>query len=141
MPNTTQPLEPWQERYNTAIREFLTENAEFIDPNRFSQHRLPDEPEDARASTFGWRTHDRQHGGEGGGECGLVIPAGATVTERTYSVFEGTFVDNEDEVGLNVHPVSCNCGTVTDGYARWVGSMAELVEHFTGGNQPSIVLH
>jgi hypothetical protein len=66
----------------------------------------------------------------------MVIPEGAEVHERVYSQFTDTMSPNEYEHGLNVHPVSCSCGKIKDAYARWEGTVSELIMAVTNSPNP-----
>lgn len=74
------------------------------------------------------------------GECTWTIDEGARLREETYSVFEGTFVDNRDEIGVNVFPARCTCGTYTDMTLRYLGSLGDVLRFVLGVENGGIEL-
>jgi hypothetical protein len=75
------------------------------------------------------------------GDCQWVIPEGAKVVERTYSMFAGTFTDNDSEVGINVSPVHCQCGKYKDMTLRYTASLGETIRALTmDDNDEGLVL-
>lgn len=120
----------WEERYRKDMRNFLESDRvlTIVDPNR--GYRFDGEAEDENVSPYGYSDYSAT---EHLWKCGTASLEGAEVYERTYSMFQGTFVDNEDEVGINVKYVSCQCGKVKNRYGRWQGSFADLINHLTGG--------
>lgn len=121
----------WEERYRNDIREFLETPGTLtvIDMYRYWGEEKPKIMDD-QVSPYGYTdfkatSHLRK--------CGVASLEGAEVYEKTYSMFAGTFVDNENEVGINVKYVSCQCGEVKGRFGRWAGSFAELINKITGG--------
>lgn len=64
--------------------------------------------------------------------CEWIVTEGTKVTEKTYSMFVGTFVDNEDEVGINAEGVSCKCGKYKDVTIRATCSLGEAIQSLIG---------
>src|SRR5688572_4395275 len=80
-------------------------------------------------STYGWvDSNASEHVRPGSWNkkekgCEWVIPEGIAVKEETYSMFDGTFTGNKDEVGINAEGVSCKCGKYKDVTLRVVCSL------------------
>ncbi len=64
--------------------------------------------------------------------CRWVIPAGVKVTERSYTKFLGTFVDNADEVGINAEGCHCACGRHINVTLRVVCGLGEAIQEILG---------
>lgn len=78
------------------------------------------------------------------GTCNWVVPEGVVLRERSYSQFDGTGCDNEDEVGINVYGCHCECGQYTDMVLRYTASLADTIRELTAPDEsvpdPGIVL-
>jgi len=90
-------------------------------------------------STYGWEDIGaRDHVADG--NCTWTIEEGARLREEIYSVFEGTFVENRDEIGVNVFPARCTCGTHTDMTLRYLGSLGDVLRFVLGVEDGGIEL-
>ncbi|QBI98809.1 hypothetical protein SEA_BOBBY_179 [Mycobacterium phage Bobby] len=86
----------------------------------------PDDP-----SIYGWTDYNAwDHTREG--KCRWIVPEGAIVNEETLAMFEGTFTDCKDEVGLNVAGCRCACGKYEDATLRVVTSLGEAIRALLG---------
>ncbi len=84
-------------------------------------------------SVYGWADYDAvEHTASYGDNCEWVVPEGTKVTEKTYSMFMGTWSDNEDEVGINAEGVSCKCGKYKDVTIRATCSLGEAIRSLIG---------
>jgi hypothetical protein len=96
--------------------------------------------EDDEVSIYGWVDYDAEahlQGRDRKGErtlppCSWVVPEGAELYERTYSMFTDTFSDNEQEVGINVKGCRCACGKYADVTLRYKGSLTEVLADILG---------
>jgi len=134
--------EEWYTRYQEELRKFFCVNAKIV---RIvpSSYTLDSEPPDGNynVSSYGWQNYTATEHIRGRAEnkwqealapCPMVIPEGAEVHERVYSQFSDTISPNSETHGLNVYPVSCSCGTVKDAYARWEGTVSDLILAISG---------
>lgn len=118
----------WNDEYKARVRTFVEQHGK---PVEFTEKRY-DWQDDDQVSVYGWTDYDAlkhckpKEGWRGGG-CHWIVPEGATMYERTYSQFEGTFTDNNDEAGVNVKGCHCACGKYTDMTLRWVGSVTDML--------------
>lgn len=96
-----------------------------------------------KASSYGWRDwqaadhiagreRNEQEQEHGSPKCEWIVPEGITVHEETYSMFAGTFVGNEDEVGLNAPGCHCKCGKYKDVTLRVTCSLGEAIKTLVG---------
>lgn len=126
-------MSDWTDDYKRLMREFMERRGAKIEVS----DRYDWEDADA-VSTYGW--HDYQAGqhvrpAEGqypGDGCHWIVPEGAVLYERTYSMFTDTFHDNQDEVGINVKGCHCACGKYADVILRFDGSLADVMRELTG---------
>lgn len=81
-------------------------------------------------SQYGWTDYEAWEHIDGG--CEWVIPPGTKVIEKTYSMFDGTFTSNKDEVGINAEGVSCKCGKYKRVTIRVVMSLGEAIRELIG---------
>lgn len=82
-------------------------------------------------SEYCWRDIDAtEHVREG--DCTWTIEESAQLHEEIYSVFEGTFVDNRDEIGVNAAPARCTCGAYTEMTLRYLGSLGDVLRFILG---------
>lgn len=119
----------WNEEYRAKVRDFMARNGKRI----LVDKRYGFDPDDA-VSPYGWTDYDamehvrsveiKKYPGEG---CHWIIPEGAVLYERTYYMFNGTFHDNTDEIGVNVKGCRCACGKYEDAILRWTGSVGEML--------------
>lgn len=110
----------WQDDYRDRIRAFMLTHGEAVQFNLFrevSPYGWEDSEINGHAHTTQWYQ----------APCRWVIPEGALLTEERYSMFEGTFAENRDELGVNVTGCRCACGKYTDVTLRWVGSLADIL--------------
>ena len=140
-----------EEEYRAGLRRLLEENGVVVRIDEQERRRSPEDPS-YWVSPYGWKDHDAtQHvksptardlatWGEEEcnryfGRCGLIIPAGASVEEVTYSEFQGTFVDNDSTVGINAYgggrtsetSIHCTCGKYRGLTVRWEGSLRDAL--------------
>ena len=124
----------WTDEYKAAMRSFMEKHGMKV----VVEERFYDWAEDDDVSPYGWGDHEAyshvrpaegKYPGEG---CHWIVPEGAKLYERTYSQFAGTFVDNENEVGINVAGCRCACGKYTDVILRYTGTLAEVMREITG---------
>lgn len=108
------------------LRKMVQEKGQ---PIEFSE-RWNGEPE---VSSYGWMDYDAFHHIRGFGEdekgCSWIIEEEATVTEVTYSLFDGTDCDNINEVGINVAPARCACGKYRDMHLRYADSLGSILRY------------
>ena len=110
----------WVAGYRAAVARLLMEQGEFVRIDAYSDDDQPGEYETYQV-TYGWRDWDHKY------KCRVVSIDQDTVRERTLSLFDGTFVDNSSEVGMEVR-ATCQCGKYTDKWLRYTGSFAETLE-------------
>lgn len=88
-------------------------------------------PED-EVSEYGWADYDRLvhasdptkvHNGEG---CRWVVPTGAQVIQRTYTLFDGPGREKV-EAGFNTFSASCACGKYTDVSLRVAAPLGDVL--------------
>jgi hypothetical protein len=123
----------WTIEYKMKVRVFMAEHGE---PVAVEEKRYEWEQDD-EVSTYGWVDYDaKRHckpvekwDGDG---CQWVVPQGARLYERTYSMFMDTFSDNKDQVGINVTGCRCVCGKYTDTILRYEGGLADIMRAITG---------
>lgn len=127
----------WNEEYKAKVRQFIADKGMKIEiDNRYALN------EDDDVSTYGWSDYTAAkhvfpaEGKYPGGGCHWIVPEGAKLYERTYSMFTDTFHDNEDEVGVNVRGCRCACGKYEDVILRWTGSMSDMLHSILG--QPNL---
>jgi hypothetical protein len=122
----------WEAEYKAKLRKFMEDKGAKVEINEDAEYEWDE------VSPYGWSDYDAvdhtrpAQGRWPGDGCHWVVPEGATLTERTYSMFDGTFTDNKDEVGINVHPAHCACGKYTDVTLRYVGSLGDVIRELTG---------
>lgn len=84
-------------------------------------------------SSYGWVDYDAYHHVKGFGEdepgCAWTIEEEATLTEVTYSLFDGTDCENINEVGINVGPAHCACGKYRDMQLRYADSLGSILRY------------
>ena len=113
--------EGWEVEYKAKLRAFMEVNAYPIQFNK----RWDSDPED-EVSVYGWTDWDAVwHIRDD--DCSWIIPEGAELYERTYSQFQDTFTDNENEVGVNVLGCHCACGQYKDIGLRYAGSLSNVL--------------
>lgn len=134
MSTTTDPVPEWTPKYRAALRDFMQRRGHPMEIDREAEYDFEE------VSTYGWRDHDATTHCVSG-TCSWIVPEGATLTERTYSMFEDTFTGNRDEVGVNAHPCHCACGEFTDVTLRFTGNLGEVTRDVLGiGHAPQITL-
>ena len=105
-----------------GMRRLLAEKGHKV---QFQERYGPDD-----VSPYGWSDYDAwEHIING---CSWVVPEGTVVKETTYSMFDGTFTGNKDEVGLNAAGVHCACGKYTDVTIRLTTSLGEAIRTLVG---------
>jgi hypothetical protein len=120
--------------YKLKLREFMSKHGA---PVQFQEKRYEWQDDDD-VSTYGWHDWDKVwHTHERGSHrlaegCHWIVPEGAELIERTYSQFNGTFTDNNQEVGINVSGCHCACGKYTDVTLRYVGTLTEVLHSLLG---------
>ena len=121
----TEPV--WEERYKEAMRDFMSAKGRPVDIINQDTGYFDE------VSTYGWVDYDAdEHIRET--TCVWIVEPGAIVTEREYSQFTDTNHDNALEVGVNVYPAHCTCRAYTLVTLRYVGSLADVIQHLTGLN-------
>lgn len=83
-------------------------------------------------SSFGWVDYDAHHHVKGFVDepgCSWSIASEATLTEVTYSLFEGSDCENRNEIGINVSPVNCACGKYRDMHLRYADSLGSVLRY------------
>lgn len=129
-------MSEWEDRYRDRIRQFMETRGT---PVAF-EVRMEGTPHEYKSvSSYGY-THFGQATHVTRGGCRWVIPSGAVVHEETYSMFVGTFTDNDSEVGLNVDGVTCACGEYTDVTLRFAGNLGEIMRHISDEPDPPGVI-
>jgi hypothetical protein len=97
---------------------------------------ISDEPDfwgEFRVSTFGWTDYEAsEHTASYGDKCHWIVPEGTLVKETSYSQFNGTFVDNEEQLGLNAAGCRCACGKYTDVTLRVTSSLGDAIQALLG---------
>lgn len=87
-----------------------------------------------RVSTYGWVDadalfHALSTDHAGGKGCSWIVPEGVTLTEESYSQFEGTDADNSYKTGVNVSGAECACGQYRDVTLRYeAGTLGEILK-------------
>lgn len=129
----------WSVEYKAKVREFIAKKGAKIEvDNRYSFG------DDDDVSTYGW--HDYAAGQHCFPEswrekyperfpdppCHWIVPEGAKLYERSYSMFTDTFHSNQDEIGVNVKGCRCACGKYEDVILRWTGTLAEMLHDILG---------
>lgn len=115
----------WEERYNTAIREFLADHMTVLK-----------EPWSIYGRTD-WSADEHML------KC-LFDPemlSGAQVEETTVWEFAGTFEDSDSAVVLHIEPVSCMCGHIKNRKGEWQGSFQDLITAITGDTVSTKTIH
>lgn len=115
------------EKYKEALREFMVKYGE---PAKVDQEK---EYDWERVNYYGWHDFDSF---DHLTNCKAVIPDGAKLKEYTYSMFAGTFVDSDDEVGVEVYPVHCECGELENITLRYVGSFGDVIQKLINVETP-----
>lgn len=124
----------WTDEYKRLMREFMERRGSKVN----AAEKRYDWQEDDSVSTYGWTDYDAfnhvypaewKRPGDG---CRWIVPEGAVLYERTYSLFTDTFHDNENEVGINVKGCRCACGKYEDVILRFTGSLADVMLELTG---------
>lgn len=124
----------WTDEYKAAMRAFVEKHGKKV----LVVDKDYDWQDDDETNVYGWQDFDsyehvrpatEKWRGDG---CHWVVPEGARLYERTYNQFAGTFVDNENEVGINVAGCRCACGKYTDVILRYTGTLAEVMREITG---------
>lgn len=121
--------------YREKLRDFIARKGMKVN---FEQRFSTDAEDDV--STYGWTDYDatdhitpwRGRGAAKREGCEWIVPEGAELYERTYSMFTDTFSDNEQEVGINVKGCSCKCGKYKDVTLRYKGSLTEVLADILG---------
>lgn len=122
----------WSDEYRARVRDFMARHG---NPVQFRPRQYDWEADD-EVSTYGW--HDLEAMDHAGGTvrrrgtCHWVVPEGARLSERSYTMFAGTFVDADHEMGVNVTGARCACGRYPNVTLRWVGSVAEMLHDLLG---------
>lgn len=116
----------WTDEYRAKVREFMAKNGQKVEvqPKRYGWQG------DDETSTYGWTDYEAQEHIRKG--CHWIVPGGATLYERTYSQFDGTDVDNLQEVGVNVRGCECACGKYQKVILRWTGSVTTMLHSILG---------
>jgi hypothetical protein len=124
----------WVEGYQRAVSRLLEEKGTFVDLRHYGRDEwFMDEPDpsDYEEPTYGWKdwrhTFPASEDGFGGDGCKTVSLDHASLRERSLSLFDNTFTDNKDEVGMEMR-ATCACGEYTDRWVRWVGTMSDALE-------------
>lgn len=118
----------WRRGFHGAIRVFMERHGEAVDINPDAEYEWDE------VSTFGWQHYGAQqhaHPYRAQG-CRWTLAEDATITTRTYSMFTDTYSDNQDEVGINMGPASCACGTYTGITLRYVGTLGDILPRLLG---------
>lgn len=130
-------MSDWNAELKAKMRKLVADKG---DPVEFSSDSYST-TYNGGVSSYGWKHHEAiAHCRQWGDKCHWVIPASATLEERTYSLFQDTFTDNKDEVGINVYPCHCRCGKYTDITLRYVASLGETIRELTADHD-GIVRH
>ena len=123
----------WVAGYRAAVARLLMEQGEFVRIEAYPEDgeapRWGDQPGDYDTFTvvYGWRDWSHKD------KCRVVSIDQDTVRERILSTFQGTFVDNTDEVGMEVR-ATCQCGKYKDKWLRYTGSFGETLEILLKGS-------
>lgn len=120
MSTSTDPIPEWTHQYRAALRDFMQRRARPVQINRDAEYDFEE------VSNYGWADDEAWTHVATPEPCSWVVPEGATLTERTYSMFEDTFTGNRNEVGVNAYPCHCACGAFTDVTLRFTGSLGEV---------------
>lgn len=114
------------EEYKAALRDLMKRKGR---PVQFMEKRY-DWEDDDQVTPYGWTDWTTLDHVEN--DCEWVVEPGVKLVERSYSQFTDTFHSNEDEIGINVSPVSCRCGRYTDQTLRYVGSLGDILQELFG---------
>lgn len=123
-----------EKEYKEKLRDFMARKGSAV---KFDKRW--DFQDDDEVSPYGWTDFEAEYHilGQGyrkdtGGPCKWVVPEGAELYERTYSMFDNTFTDNKPEAGINVTGCHCECGKYSDVTLRFVGSLTEVLHDILG---------
>ena len=112
--------EPWVAEYRRAMTDFLLKHGTLVDPSGGNQ--------------YSWGADDYDHPRD----CPLSLSEGGTFREGTITEFLSTFDGNRDRSVIDICPVHCACGAITDRTVRYDGTTGDLFNKFLGGlNSPS----
>lgn len=120
----------WVDGYRKAVADLLGAKGNFVRLEAYQQQFSWDVEGDYADSrvVYGWLDWDDHMR-----RCGVKEWDLESLRERSLSLFEGTFVDNSTEVGMEMR-ATCNCGLYENKWVRWVGSFAEGLEHVLKGS-------
>lgn len=119
------------DQIKAAMRQFVADKGMKVN---FKEPRYSWEKEDD-VSTYGWADYDavdHVSTGKYGDGCFWVVPEGTVVKEYTYSMFTGTFADNDEEVGINAIGCHCKCGKYKDVTLRVTSSLGDAIQALLG---------
>lgn len=125
---------PMTQEQKDRVRAFLVQRACPVEHTSDSQGVSPYRWQDHRAYEHVHSFRDSP------AECQIVIPPHVVIREVRYSMFQDTFSDNADEVGVEC-PAACTCGRYPEFTVRWVGSIGDLLfAAFSPASRPSSTL-
>ena len=123
----------WVAGYQQAVSRLLATRGDFVrleaypdEENRYSWTEEGDY--DTFHTVYGWRAWDDHLR-----TCGIASWDLPSVREKSLSQFEGTFMDNREEVGMEMR-ATCSCGQYTDKWVRWVGTLGKALEVILKGD-------
>lgn len=125
-------MNDWNDEYKARVRHLIERKGRPVEINPNPRFVGDD------VSTYGWvdykaeyhtRKHDKycQANCTDHADCEWIIPMGALLQEKTYSMFTDTYSGNADEVGVNVSPAHCACGKYTDVTLRYTASFGDML--------------
>lgn len=128
----------WVAGYRAAVARLLEKNGEFVRLNAYDDEPgwgVEEGDYDECNITYGWSGGYEWMRHLTGNNCtGIVSWDHESLRERSLSLFEGTFVGNKNEAGLEMK-ATCKCGEYTDKWVRWTGTVTEALEVLLRGGE------
>lgn len=121
----------WVDGYRKAISRLLLERGHFVNlnayPEEYDDSWWSPEPGDYNDGNvvYGWHDWDWKRHVEDG--CRIVSWTYDSLREKSLSLFDNTFTDNKDEIGIEMK-ATCACGDYADRYVRWTGTLGEALQ-------------